>query len=137
MPREAQTERERRMTAVGRDRRTRAELALGGVGRALAADDHASHESAARCLLDDRTPYGHVRFEHRASSDGAREQRPIDVAAHERTSDEITRITALDSDAVLAGETHPAYGQSALLDRRRQPEPPQQLERAGIHGVAA
>src|SRR5438093_12886057 len=116
MPRETKAERERRVAAVGRDGHARAKLALGTVGRdpgTLAVDDHAGHRSAARRLVDDRPPDGNVRLEHRASGDRAREQSPVDVAAHERAPDPVARVTAFDDDAVLAGEAHALYRQPA------------------------
>src|SRR5881296_1746972 len=119
MPRETEAERERRVAAVGRDGHARAKLALATMGRdpgTLAVDHYAGHRSAARRLVDDRAPHGNVGLEHRASGDGAREQSPVDVAAHERAPDPVARVTAFDDDAVLAGEAHALYRQPARLD---------------------
>ena len=130
---EAEREGQRRSPPVGGDRRARAQQALASVD----GDDDAADRRRAVRGLDDRAANRGGGLEAGTGGDRLLQQRPIEITASQRASVDTVRVTAVDRDAARTGHAHAIDAQTAIVNRRRQPQPPQPRQRAGIDGVAA
>ena len=128
---EPQAEGNRGAPAVRRDDDLRAQLRV-SIGR----PDHAADNRRRVRTVDDGGADSEA-VEYRPRCHGPFEQRRVEIAPADRDAALVARIPAFDADAVLAGDDHPVDRQPSRLDDARQPEPPQQAERAGVDRVAA
>ena len=134
MPRESEREGNRRVPAVRRNGDAAVNRMLDA---ALAGDLDAAHDAAPAALVHERPPHGDRWLESGARRDGALQERPVDVAPNDGPPGQASRISAIDRNAVLAGETHAIDGQPALVNAGGEAEPPQQRERSRVDRIAA
>ena len=78
-----------------------------------------------------------ARFELTTCRHRRLQQRPVEIAPHDRAPAQAARIPSFDRDAAFAGDQHPADAQSASLDRLDDAKLPQARERSWVDRVSA
>src|SRR5476651_940339 len=104
MPREAEAEGDRRVTAVRGDRHACGDRRLTAPG----ADDRAADRPRHPLLLDNGSPDRDAWLELTAHGDRLLQEQPVEVAPRDRPPFHASGIPTLDRDAARAGHAHAA-----------------------------
>src|SRR5262249_27455357 len=130
--REAETERQRRSTAVRGDDHRRPQLAL-----ALPRGDDDADDVPGRVrVADDRAADRDALLHAAAARDRRIEQHRIEIAPDDRAPEQAARIASFDRDAVRASDQHSRNRETARLNPIGDAEAPQQRQRSRIQRVA-
>jgi len=133
VPRQTQTERQRRSAAVRSNDHSCSQHAR----RPLRPDPNADHLRILSRVVDRGPAHGYVRLELASGRDGVPHEQRVELAAPHRPARQPRGIPSLDDGAVRAGDAHASDTQAAALNVAGKIEAAQQRKRPGIHGVAA
>src|SRR5436190_11175118 len=118
MRREAETERDRRATAVRGDRHPGGDRRLA----TLVTDYRPTDDRRRAPFVDARPPDADPRIELTAGRHRLLQQQRVELAPRDRPARQSTRVGSFDRHAAPARHPHPVDPQAALLDPRRETE---------------